>query len=93
LLKEEFEQREITIEILSYIFPLYFAPPSPAPPVLTQGPPSPPVSGTPQPPDGLVSSKSRDGIPLANESGEVHMVVDLPDTTQLVKLSSNDKLM
>ena len=47
------------------------------------GPPSPPAPGAPQPPDSTVSL----GL------GEVHVVVDIHDTLEVVELTSNNEPM
>ena len=76
LLREEFDQKGITMEILIHIFPLNQVPPPPAPPAPAQGPHSPLVSGTP---------------PLPDSSGEAHVVIDIPDTPDLVVISFRDE--
>ena len=76
LLNEEFKLRGITMETLQYLFPLHFTPPQPA---RTQWPLTPPVQGAPQLLDNLVSLGS----------GDIHVVMDIPDTPQIVELSSN----
>jgi len=56
-------------------------------------PPSLLASGTPQPPASLESLRFSDRILLSyvsEDSGEVHMVMELPDTSELIELSSND---
>jgi len=43
-------------------------------------------------PDNPISLVFEDGIPIFDVSGEVHMVVDLPNTQELVELSFDDEL-
>ena len=69
---------------------MHFARP---PPISTQGPPSPPTLDAPQLPHCLISLGSELGAPLLNDVGEVHVVMDLLDTPELVELSSDDKLV
>ena len=76
LLREEIEQRGITMETLQHIFPLYQVHPSPAAPALAQGSPSSLALGTPLMP----------GSP-----GEDHMVIDLLDTPDIVVASYDDE--
>ena len=71
------------MDTLRYISLLHFASPSP----------SSPTPGIPQSPNSPKSWRSRERIPLSNGSGEVHNVVDLPDTLEVVEFSSNDKLV
>ena len=63
------------METLQHVFPLHQAPPPPAIPA-AQRPPSSPVPGTPLMPDS---------------PGEAHVVIDLPDTPDLVVISSGDE--
>lgn len=78
MLREDFEQRAITMGTLQHVFPLHQAHPPPAPPAPAQGPLSPLVLGTPQ---------------MSDSPGEAHVVMDLPDTSEIVVLSSDDELM
>ena len=76
---------------MQYIFPLLFIPPPPTPPTPAEGPLPAPTPSAAQPPNSLLLLGFRDGIPLSNVLGKVHMVVDPLDTLELVKLSSNDE--
>ena len=76
LLTEEFEQMGVTMETLQHVFPLHQVHPLPTAPAPMQGPPSPPTPGTPLMPDSL---------------GEAHVVIDLPDTPEIVLVSSEDE--
>jgi len=83
---EEFDQRVITMETLQHVFPLHQARSPPAAPAPAHGPPSPPVpaQGLPFPPVPC--------IPLMPDSpGEAHVVIELPDTPDLVVISSGDE--
>ena len=64
------------METLQHVFPLHQAHPPPTAPVPVQEPPFPPA------PDAPVTSKG---------PGEVHVVVDLPDTPEIVVISSRDE--
>jgi len=68
----------VTMETLGHVFPLHQAHPPTAPPAPAQGPPSPPTSGTPL---------------MPNSPGEVHVVVDLPNTLEIVVVSFEDEAM
>jgi len=78
LLREEFEHRGITVETLQHVFPLHQAHPPAALAAAAQGPPLSPAPGTPLMPDSL---------------GEAHVVVDLPDTPEIVVVSFEDDAM
>jgi len=80
MLKEEFDQRGITMETLQDVFPLHQAHPPPAAPAPAQVPLSPPVPSTPQMHDSLVSS----GL------GRAQVVVNLPHSLEAVAISSDD---
>jgi len=71
------------METLQHVFPLNHASPSPAPPTPAQGPLSPPTLDTPQMPYSSASSRS----------GEPHVAVHIPDTPEIVLISSDDELM
>ena len=64
------------METLQHIFLLHQAHLPPAAPAPTQGPPSQPALGTPLMPDS---------------PGEAHVVIDLPDTPEIVVASSEDE--
>ena len=66
------------METLQQVFPLHQAYSPLAPPAPTQGPPSPPLLGTPQMPDSL---------------GEAYVVVDLPDTSKVAIVTYDDEPM
>jgi len=76
LLREEFEERGITLETLQHVFPLHQAHPPPAALAPAQGPPSPPAPGTPL---------------MSDSPGEAHVVIDVPDTPDTVVISSEDE--
>jgi len=71
------------------------SPSPPPPPALARGPPSPPPApATPEPLANPESSGYGDRVPLSNvfgDSGEVYMVVELPNTAELVVLNSDDE--
>ena len=69
MLREELDQRGIVMETLQHVFPLHQAHPPPTPLASAQGPLSPSVLGASQMLDSL---------------GEAQMVVDLPDTPEIV---------
>ena len=73
---EEFDLTGITMETLHHVFPLHHAHPPLASPAPAQGPPSPPTPDTPK---------------MTDSPGEVHMVVDLPDTLKIMVLSPDDE--
>ena len=75
-MREEFEQRGIIMETLQHVFLLHQVHPSPAGPALAQGPPSPPALGTPL---------------MSDSPAEVHVVIDLRDTPEIVVVSSEDE--
>jgi len=64
------------METLQHVFPLHQAPPPPTAPATAQGPPFPSAPGTPLMPDS---------------PGEAHMVIDLPNTPDLLVISSGDE--
>ena len=71
-------------------------PPPPAPPAFSKGPPTQPASTlrAPMTPSSLESFRYRDGIPLSsvsNDSGEVHMVVDILNSPKIVVISFNEE--
>jgi len=59
------------MDILQYIFSLHFVSP----------PPSPAILGASLPPDNQKPSGPTKGIPVSDGSNEVHIIVDLPDTS------------
>ena len=63
------------METLQHVFPLHQAHPPSEAPALAQGPPSPPAPGAPVMPEN---------------PGEVHVVVDCPDTPKIVVINSGD---
>ena len=86
LLRKEFELKGITMETLQHVFPLHqIHPPPVAPtPAPAQGPPSlpAPAQKPPIPP--------APGTPLMPESpGEAYVVIDIPNTPDLVVISSS----
>ena len=64
------------METLQHVFLLHQAPPPPAAPTPAQGPPFPPTPGIPLMPDS---------------PGEAYVVIDLPDTPEILVVSSEDK--
>ena len=76
LLRKEFEQKGITVETLWHVFPLNQAHPLSVALAPAKGPPFPPAPSTPLMPDSL---------------GEAYVVIDLPDTTEIVMVSSEDE--
>jgi len=64
------------MERLQYVFLLHQAPPVPAAPAPAQGPPSPLAPITQL---------------IPNSPGEAHMVIDLPDTPDIVVISSEEE--
>ena len=66
------------METLQYVFPLHQAHPPAALAAAAQEPPLSPAPGTPLMPDSL---------------GEAHVVVDLPDTPEIVVVDSEDEAM
>ena len=75
LLREEFDQRGLTMETLQHVFPLHQAHPPPVVPPPAQEPPIPPVPGTPLMPES---------------PGEAYEVINIPDTPDLVVISSTE---
>jgi len=108
LAREELEQRGISYNTLSQIFPALEVPMA-APPSPPQGPPppsSPPQGPPPSPPQGSPPSpptpppaspppvEHEDGEPKAEESGAsgaVHMLVDIPNSPELIVINSDDE--
>ena len=89
LLREEFDLREISYEILPYIFPaLPMQPPAAPPPPLAGQGPSPPQSPNPHSPVSPPQAGSKDG---SGAQAEVHEVVDVPSSPEIIMISSNEE--
>ena len=89
LLREEFDLREISYEILPYIFPaLPMQPPAvPPPPPADQGP-SPLQSPNPHLPVSPPQAASEEG---SGAQAEVQEVVDVPSSPEIIMISSNEE--
>jgi len=86
LLSEEFELRKITMETLQHVFPLHQVHPPPVAAALAQGPPSPPA-----PAQGPLIPPAPDTPLMPDSPGEAYMVLDIPDTPNLVVISSSSR--
>jgi len=86
LLREEFELRGITMETLQFVFPLHQVYPPLVSPAPAQGPPSllTPAQGPPIPP-------APDTSLMPDTPGKAHVVIDIPDTPDLVVISSSSR--
>ena len=81
-------QSGITAQTVRYICPQLYIPP---PPALAQAPPPPPAPGAPQLPASPDSSCYMPLNDVSWGSGDIHMLMDLPDTPELIKISSDNE--